>query len=563
MNNLPGVFDLRDGSTFAPLREISGGENQVATVCWLEFTDNLLRLEVEADDPDMLNLISSVSAPNSDGFLYEEDCLQIAIAFPGAAEAAEFCVVNPHGSRKATAGALEWQIEMSRSGGGWRASIALPVPTGLESVGLSLHRFYRGIRNEVHGLAANLPHPLAPTDFAALVIGSEGEAATIAAVYRHSTLAAAERRTTAQVDIFSERIQAAREADGAGATLAMAEELARARSCVPVSPVDSFLCWNEGHFLNGVLDLWELTGNREWLEVAIPRMKEVLAARGSVSGVADSLWGRPLPTWYNARETGTACTLVTGVIILPITRLLRLVFEDANLNDIWERVRHWVPIVEETLAVHDNEWVEFGDGSGMHLEPYVKGPRRVYPNGGSRINPMNREFLYSIPLIHMARVIGNPEYLRKATLAAQFFKNQCDVTAYDCLSWEYEIGRYIGEGEDIDHAACQVQFAQLCYQEGIVFDAADMQRIANTMERGIFRYGEVPCGMLRGYRPGLHIGAAAWGDLCRHRPELLPKIEAVIATALHENDKHFTAAQGWGLRILTGVELARRRVAAF
>jgi hypothetical protein len=395
-----------------------------------------------------------------------------------------------------------------------------------------------------------------------LVLTGDGEAARLAAGYRDAAKAAEQEVLNRQLAAIRARIAAARNSKGPAPTLALAEDLARRRAGRALEPGEGFLCWNEGHYQMALLDLWELTGSREWIEIAANRMKGVWTLRGSERGQPDAMWGKPLPTWYNDTETNTVCTLVSGVILNPIARLIRAAHDDPRLADVWSTVKSWVPLCETIFTLHDIEWVEFADGSGMHLEPYPKGPRRVYPRGGSRINPVNREYFFTLPMLNMARVTGNAEYLRKAEMSTRFFLNMCDVTADDCLCWEYEIGRYPATGEDISHAACQVAFAELCRTEGVVVTDGDLRRIANTLAKRIFRYGDVPCGELRGSDPGLHIGLATWSGLCRFVPEVFPKIEAVVATALCEGDFHFTGEQGWGVRILTSLEKGRRASAA-
>jgi hypothetical protein len=471
-------------------------------------------------------------------------------------------VINPHGSRKGSANALRWRALTHRHGRGWRLDLEIPIPPDLGSIGLSLHRFYRGIQNEAHGLARNLPHPLSPGEFPVLVLAGDGDAAQLAAAHRDAAKAAEREGTNRQLVAVRARIEAARGSEGPVPALALAEELAHRRAGRALEAGESFLCWNEGHYQMALLDLWELTGSREWIDIVIPRMNGVWARRGSERGQPDALWGKRLPTWYNDTETNTVCTLVSGVILNPIARLIRLAHDEPRLADVWAAVKEWVPRCEEIFALHDIEWIEFADGGGMHLEPYRKGPSRVYPRGGSRVNPLNREFLFTQPMLNMARVTGNAEYLRKAEMSARFFLNMGEVTADDCLCWEYEIGRYPATGEDIDHAGCQVAFAELCCAEGVVVTETDLRRVANTLAKRIFRYGDVPCGSLRGYDPGLCIGLATWSGLCRFVPDVFPIIEVIVATALREGDCHFTGEQGWGVRILTCLEKGRRAVAA-
>jgi hypothetical protein len=465
-------------------------------------------------------------------------------------------LVNPHGNRKGSEAAKSWLTETRRHAKGWSVSVVVGLGTDLHSVGLSVHRFYRGVNNEVHGLGDWLPYPLDPSRFAVVVLGGQEAAGLVANRHRESALAAAWRTREALLTAARERIAAAQKKGGPTPSLELAVEFARERACAAVLADEGFLCWNEAYYQLALVDLWELTGDRRWLETAALRMEEVWALRADRRGIRDSMWGRPLPTWYNDSETGTACTLVSGTIIHPIARFLRTVRDAPGLADLWRQVKAWISLCEEVIALHDPEWVELPDGSGVHLEPYQKGPRRVYPKGGSRINPLNRQHALGVPMLYLGRLLKKDDYLRKVTMMARFFRKSCDL-ADDCLVWEYSAGPYPADGEDIDHAHIQVRFAELCAREGIVFTEGDLRMIAATLERDIFRYGDVPCGTVRGYGPGLHFGLGTWTSLCRFVPHVFPKIVAVVETLLREGRASFLN-QGWGIRNLTCIEKARR-----
>ena len=138
---------------------------------------------------------------------------------------------------------------------------------------------------------------------------------------------------------------------------------------------------------------------------------------------------------------------------------------------------------------------------------------------------------------------------------ARYFRNTSEVSG-DRFVWEYWASRYPAEGEDLNHASCQLRFAELCCQEGVVFSEGDLRKIAGTLKHNVFRYGDVPCGMLRGYHPELNVGIALWSSLCRFVPELFPRIVAVVETAMREGQRYFQG-EGWGVRILTSIERAR------
>ncbi len=558
------TFDLRRKFAEFQLHEIRGRETTVTTTGILELdTDTAgvrhLLINIAAADPEMLNLVASAPTDTPDRWLYEEDILQLALQADPAAEKPELLLVNPLGKRKGTASTAAWVSEASRHAMGWNMRFTLPLPETGDCVGLSLHRFFRGFRGEILGLEPTLPEPVLAEAFSVLVIAGAGPAEDMAAKFRARVGTAAEAHIMRHVEAARARLAATRAA-GAGRpriSLDACLKLAAERAAVPLEPADSFLCWNEGHFQGALLNVWELTGDRRWIETAVARAGQVWQFAGAARGQKEALWNRELPTWYNARETGTACTLVSGVIMGYIARLMRTVHEDARLADLRPLTAAWLPACEAIVALHEPEWIEFADGSGMHLEPYHKGPRRVYPGGGSRINPLNREFFLSMAMLDLWRLNDNPEYLRKVKMNAAYFRRVCDWNEGHCV-WEYETTAVPGPGEDISHAAVQVRFAEACCRAGIEFGESDLRCMAATLKDKIFKYHDVPCGRIRGYEPGLHLAAAAWAGLCRFEPEILPRLTDLVETCMFEASPLFKPPSSWGVSLLSELLLARR-----
>jgi len=536
-----------------PMGEIYDEERTVGTTCLLSHDAGVLRVRVEADDDDMLNLIATAPVPGqTDGFLYEEDCIQVAVAYPGSAAVADLLLANPLGKVKAAGGAREWAVSASRHAGGWAVEVAIPADQPV--IGLSVHRFYRGVKHEVHGLTPTLPHPLDPEEFAAIVLGQKGNASR----YFHSVAEAKEQTLEAAIEHARKRL-AKRTALPAPWTV-LAAEKARLRAAVPLNPDTRWLCWNEGHYHHALVNLWQLTRDRAWLEIAIERMEGVWALTGDRVGLPDNVWGIPQPTWYDHQdELGAAITLITGVILFPMARLLREAWSDDELADLRPQLDPWFGRCRRAIAVHDCEWVELPDGSGAYLEPYLKGPARVYPRGGSRICPLNRMFFLAMPLLMLGRLLKEEVYIDRVQRMARFFRESLEEWDNGAVVWEYETGYYPATGEDISHAACQVRFAELCATEGIEFTEQDLRAIARTLEENIFVHDDIPCGEVRGLTPGLDMSVGAWSSLCRFVPDILPRIAAVVETAYTERPDFFEK-EGWGIYLLTEVEKARKGI---
>ena len=555
------TVDLLSDGTQAELGlcEISGAEAAAKTICTVERCGESLVVRVDAHDSRMVDLIASPPpAEGYDQFLYEEDCAQIAVAAPGTAETDQYLLVNPCGSAKSSGAAADWTISTDRRHDGWSVEVTLPIPSGCEMQGLSVHRFYRGVGHEVQGIDATLPFPLDTSSFAVIVFQEGPGLHEVAEVYRRRAREAQEEQAKQLVASLEERIAARTRVPPPWVSLAA--DRARKRAEEPIRPSTGFLCWNEGYYQHALIDLWELTQDEHWIHVAIERMEGVWSVTGERQGLKDNVWGEVLPTWYDhADELGTAISLITGVILFPIARLMHLVRMNGALAPLWPRVEHWIERCRQAIAVHDREWIDLPGDAGTYLEPYQKGPSRIYPGYGSRLAPLNRAFFLALPMLYLGRLLGDQTYINKVARMARTFRQAMERMENGSVVWEYLTSRYPATGEDISHAHCQVLFTEFCCDEGIEFTEADLRGIAATLEKNVFRYGEVPCGTVRGLQPELNIAVASWGGLCKFVPHVFPKVAAVVETALSESPDTF-GHDGWEIRSITMVEKARQRL---
>jgi hypothetical protein len=167
-------------------------------------------------------------------------------------------------------------------------------------------------------------------------------------------------------------------------------------------------------------------------------------------------------------------------------------------------------------------------------------------------------FFLAVPMLILGRLRQHAEYLERTSRMARYFQAAISRDpATGAAVWEYETARYPATGEDISHAAFQVRFAEWCRHEQVVLTDDDLRRIAMTLENNIFRYGDVPCGEVRGMVPALDMAVGAWSSLCRFVPQVLPRIAAVVETTWTERPEFF-AREGWGIYVLTAVECARQ-----
>jgi hypothetical protein len=234
--------------------------------------------------------------------------------------------------------------------------------------------------------------------------------------------------------------------------------------------------------------------------------------------------------------------------------------EDDGLKSLRPRAQPWIELSRQCIETHNDEWLDLPDGCGMFIEPYDKGPRRVYPTGGSRVCPLNRAYFPAMAMLRLGRLTGDGKMLKRVEAMARYFVGMSEMLDDGSLVWEYEEGRYPAVGEDTSHAACQMAFVELCAAEDVVFDESHLRAMATTLKLQLLKYGDVACGTVRGLEPGLDMATAVWSPLCRFEPTLFPAIEAILNVMLHEG-KFDCATQGWGVRTLTALEVARSMIA--
>ena len=563
------MLDLRTpGDAVIHVEELRGKQPTTPTKITLtRSASNDITLHVRCADPDMASRIVCTSPANTDPFLYEEDAVQVAVAMPRDHSPAGFMLINSAGTQNATGIADAWKSNIECDDEGWSLSVTLSLPDTAAAnanadttFGLSVFRFFRGLRHEAIGPANTLPHPLDVRRFDIVVL--QGESMSDAAA-NHIAAATAAVETEVAARAGQAAFHIARNSNQHRATLDTAITLADRRADETIEIGARYLCWNEGHYQQSLIDLYHLTEDPRWIERCIARVDSVFDVRASNRNVSDRLRGRPLPTWYNADGDLCMC-LITGKILDAIARLMLLVDETPALDRFREKTRSWLPDCQAAIEVHDIEWVALPDGSGNYLEPYEKGDPSIYGQGGSRLCPMNRFAFLAMPMLRLAKMTDNDVWFDRVKRMAKFFRMHCDELPHGGLTWEYEVTPYPATGEDLSHAVCQVHFAELCAAEGIVWTEADVARIAITLDETVFQHGDVPIGSIRQDRPGLYTEVAAWSSLCRFRPKVLTKIEAIMEAKLGREMEATGQldCQGWAVRLLTLLEYGKRGMPA-
>jgi hypothetical protein len=248
------------------------------------------------------------------------------------------------------------------------------------------------------------------------------------------------------------------------------------------------LAWNESYILMAYLAMYEATRDPAYFDVVTAHAELVFPHRGDRIGMLDEPRNRIMPAWIATPRHGLgyhAWVVHQGMITFPLARWIYLVNRDAILRaQFGTQADAWRADIIEMVAAFEEE-LHDGPAPGEKYYDF----RYMRPETPDVPMPFNQQNALGRTLVMLWLITGDEQYRSRAEGLARFFRNRLTLID-DRYTWEYWTETTYGE--DISHAAINVDFAFQCYRAGIVFDETDMQRFANTL-----RYlSRVPEGFL-------------------------------------------------------------------
>lgn len=242
------------------------------------------------------------------------------------------------------------------------------------------------------------------------------------------------------------------------------------------------LAWGESYVMMSLAAMFRATGDPLYLERLAWHADGVLAQRDDHRGVQDYR-GVSGACWQNRHyqpNDEPYCYVVhSGMIAYPMVELARLVdqfgLEQEPLPDgstLGERAAAYVTAAQETVAYHDDQW----NAAGY----YVFRPDASFLSYPGVDLPLNQSNAMGRLLLALYAVTGDNDYLSKADALATRFKAQLSTGGSGEYLWNYWGGSYSSPGEDISHAAINVDFAIVAADLGVEFSAADLEAFART-----------------------------------------------------------------------------------
>ncbi|MBX7080285.1 MAG: hypothetical protein K1X88_13905 [Nannocystaceae bacterium] len=249
---------------------------------------------------------------------------------------------------------------------------------------------------------------------------------------------------------------------------------------------DATLAWGESYVMASLAAMARATNHPMYLDRLAEHIDAVLAQRDDARGVAD--WrGISGPCWRNTSyqsPTPYCYAVHTGMLVTPMLEFVAAVEASPwaqqagdDGETLASKAERYLVAAQESVAFHDDEW---NDG-GYYVFPDV-------PNlaAAGQIQPLNQSNALGRAHLLLAALTGDAGALAKATALATRFRAQISTGADGALLWNYGAGAYAAPGEDISHAAINVEFAVLAAQHGVVFDDTDLAGLATTFRERIY-----------------------------------------------------------------------------
>jgi hypothetical protein len=251
------------------------------------------------------------------------------------------------------------------------------------------------------------------------------------------------------------------------------------------------LAWGESYVMQAYVAMFDATGEGRWLQRLAEHIERVLAHRDDRRGVADYA-GRSRACWrdrhYQDANEPFCYAVHTGQITLPMALLADRLAAHPELaalpgpagDTLGDAAARALAAALESAAVHDDEYRPGpGGGEGYYVFP-ADAPAGV-PQGNL---PANQQNVLGSVLAVAGPLAGDAAATDKAARLGRLFLRGLAARG-DAWVWDYwnrpvEDRSFDGPGEDLSHAAINVQFAALLAARGAVFNAVEMRGFVAT-----------------------------------------------------------------------------------
>lgn len=259
------------------------------------------------------------------------------------------------------------------------------------------------------------------------------------------------------------------------------------------------LGWGQSYCLMAYSALYRTTHDPKWLDKLADQSLATLAKTDAALGLKDFA-GKSGPCWqatkYSASKKPYCWVVHSGMLTYPMAELALYVAADPalktrkiklkgaahgkTLGAVADQLR---AAVAKTIAWHEHQWRNGKAGDGG----YIFDPKATFLPYAGKIMPLNQHNAMGRTLLAMYQLTGQSSYLNKAIRMAkrQAMAMQASGPA---LVWNYWGDAYKSPGEDISHAAINVDFIRQTYDAGVVFNALTMVGLGATFFHKVYGF---------------------------------------------------------------------------
>ena len=251
------------------------------------------------------------------------------------------------------------------------------------------------------------------------------------------------------------------------------------------------LAWGESYVMMSYAAMFRGTGDPTYLERLADQAASVLAQRDSSIGLKDYN-GASRPCWqatkYSTNNLPYCWVVHTGMIAYPMADLALLLEQNPALKSrtlpggqtLGQAAQQLLAEVEQTVATHD---FQYKSGPAAGEGHYVGDPAAsaVVPSVAGLALPLNQMNAMGRALIALWKATGKTAYQQKAAALCTYLRNRMTKSGATYVWTYWGTAWSSGKGEDISHAAINADFAKLCHEHGLAFDAGEMVRLGRTL----------------------------------------------------------------------------------
>jgi hypothetical protein len=238
------------------------------------------------------------------------------------------------------------------------------------------------------------------------------------------------------------------------------------------------LGWGQGYFQLAYIQMYRATSDTQYLDKLVTQFDRVLTRRDDKLKRADFYAKKPLKAWgcsnYDKQGRWHVFVVHTGMICKGPAEFVRTVKSDPALTTRYGATAdRYLDELEAVVADANRDYRTSGT-MGYFTDPSV---------GEGGIVPLNMSNAMGAVIVELYRITKKPQYKEQAAQLASFFRASLHSASDHAWVWSYwpkNPGDSVTRGEDISHAAVNVDFAARCYHAGIVFSQADMEKFAGT-----------------------------------------------------------------------------------